>query len=107
MSTAPVTADLRRNGDVSGTVAISRYVLEWRLDVTNPHRLKEITADDHDQEIVPLCTDGDSSCLAAHQVSNSLRLTNVHNVSGGFVAWCAAGLPVPRRPLPRGADLDD
>lgn len=96
-----------RSGEIPGAVGVSRHLLEWRLDVTSAHRLKEIAPGDHDQEIVLLCDDGDASCLAAYQVAHSLGLTNVHSVIGGFIAWRDAGLPVVSRcPSPGPRRLD-
>jgi rhodanese-related sulfurtransferase len=86
-----------RNGEVPGAIAVSRHVLEWRLDVTSGHRLKELRADDRDQEIVLMCNEGYTSSLAAHQVMTQLGLTRVADVVGGFAAWHAAGLPTVSR----------
>jgi rhodanese-related sulfurtransferase len=86
-----------RNGEVPGAIAVSRHVLEWRLDVTSEHRLKELRANDRDQEIVLMCNEGYTSSLAAHQVMSQLGLTRVADVVGGFAAWHAAGLPTVSR----------
>jgi rhodanese-related sulfurtransferase len=86
-----------RNGEVPGAIAVSRHVLEWRLDVTSDHRLKELRAGDFDQEIVLMCNEGYTSSLAAHQVMTQLGLTRVVDVTGGFAAWRAAGLPTVSR----------
>lgn len=86
-----------RFGEVPGAIAVSRHVLEWRLDVTSEHRLKELRAGDHDQEIVLMCNEGYTSSLAAYQVMRQLGLTNVKDVAGGFAAWRAAGLPTVTR----------
>lgn len=86
-----------RFGEVPGAIAVSRHVLEWRLDVTSAHRLKELRPGDRDQEIVLMCTEGYTSSLAAHQVMTQLGLTRVADVVGGFIAWRAAGLPIVSR----------
>lgn len=86
-----------RFGEVPGAIAVSRHVLEWRLDVTSEHRLKELHAGDRDQEIVLMCNEGYTSSLAADQVRRSLGLSDVKDVAGGFAAWRAAGLPTVRR----------
>lgn len=103
MRRGAVLVDLRptefrwRNGEVPGAIAVSRHVLEWRLDVTSEHRLKELRADDLDQEIVLMCNEGYTSSLAAYQVMAQLGLTRVADVAGGFAAWRAAGLPTVSR----------
>jgi rhodanese-related sulfurtransferase len=86
-----------RFGEVPGAIAVSRHVLEWRLDVTSSHRLKELRPGDVDQEIVLMCNEGYTSSLAAHQVMTQLGLTRVADVVGGFAAWHAAGLPTVSR----------
>lgn len=86
-----------RFGEVPGAIAVSRHVLEWRLDVTSEHRLKELRKDARDQEIVLMCNEGYTSSLAAHQVMRQLGLTDVKDVDGGFAAWHAAGLPTVSR----------
>jgi rhodanese-related sulfurtransferase len=86
-----------RFGEVPGAIAVSRHVLEWRLDVTGEHRLKELRPDDHDQQIVLMCNEGYTSSLAAHQVMTQLGLTRVADVAGGFAAWREAGLPTVSR----------
>ncbi len=86
-----------RFGEVPGAIAVSRHVLEWRLDVTSEHRLKELRPGEPDQEIVLMCNEGYTSSLAAHQVMTQLGLTRVSDVVGGFAAWRAAGLPTVSR----------
>lgn len=86
-----------RFGEVPGAIAVSRHVLEWRLDVTSEHRLTELEFGDRDREIVLMCNEGYTSSLAAHQVMSQLGLTNVSDVAGGFTAWKAAGLPTVSR----------
>jgi len=86
-----------RFGEVPGAIAVSRHVLEWRLDVTSDHRLKELRADDPDQEIVLMCNEGYTSSLAAYQLKRQLGLTDVKDVAGGFAAWRDAGLPTVTR----------
>lgn len=103
MRRGAILADLRpteyrwRFGEVPGAIAVSRHVLEWRLDVTSEHRLKELRPGDDDQEIVLMCNEGYTSSLAAHQVMSQLGLTRVTDVVGGFAAWRAAGLPTVSR----------
>jgi len=86
-----------RFGEVPGAIAVSRHVLEWRLDVTSAYRLKELRPGDTGQEIVLMCNEGYTSSLAAHQVMTQLGLTRVADIVGGFAAWRAAGLPTVSR----------
>jgi rhodanese-related sulfurtransferase len=86
-----------RFGEIPGAIAVSRHVLEWRLDVTSAHRLKEVRDGDLDQEIVLMCNEGYTSSLAAYQVMRQLGLTTVRDVAGGFAAWRAVGLPTVTR----------
>jgi rhodanese-related sulfurtransferase len=81
----------RRDGEVPGALIVDRNVLEWRLDPTSPHRLAAVTG--YDQPIIPLCTEGYASSLAAAALQD-LGLANATDLEGGFVAWATAGLPV-------------
>lgn len=89
-----------RFGEVPGAIAVSRHVLEWRVDVTGEHRLKELRPGDPGQEIILMCNEGYTSSLAAHQVMTQLGLTRVADIEGGFTAWRAAGLPTVSRLAP-------
>jgi rhodanese-related sulfurtransferase len=106
MRAGAVLVDLRpteyrwRFGEIPGAIAVSRHVLEWRMDVTSSHRCKELRADDLDQEIILLCNEGYTSSLAAYQLRTQLGLRNVNDVEGGFAAWRAAGHPILRRLAP-------
>lgn len=108
MRAGGVLVDLRpieyrwRFGEIPGALAVSRHVLEWRMDVTSQWRSKELRPDDRDQEIILLCNEGYTSSLAAYQLRSQLGLTNVNDVDGGFAAWRAAGLPVLTRLTPLG-----
>lgn len=84
-----------RFGEIPGAVAVSRHVLEWRVDVTGPWHLKELTGPD--QEIILICNEGYTSSLAAYQLRTHLGLRRVTDVDGGFAAWVAAGFPVVSR----------
>jgi rhodanese-related sulfurtransferase len=103
MRRGAVLVDLRpteyrwRYGEIPGAVAVSRHVLEWRLDVTSPWHIKELAAGRVDQEIILICNEGYTSSLAAYQLTDQLGLTNVRDVIGGFAAWCDAGFPVMSR----------
>ena len=101
MRRGAVLLDLRpteyrwRFGEIPGAVAVSRHVLEWRVDVTGPWHLKELSGPD--QEIILICNEGYTSSLAAYQLRTQLGLERVTDVEGGFAAWVAAGFPVVSR----------
>jgi rhodanese-related sulfurtransferase len=103
LSQGALLVDLRpleyrlRSGEIPGAVAVSRHVLEWRLDVGSRWRLGELALGDTDRPIILLCNEGYTSSLAAFQVRHTLGLTAVGDVAGGFAAWQAAGLPVTPR----------
>jgi len=103
MRDGAVLVDLRpteyrwRFGEVPGAIAVSRHVLEWRLDVTSEHRLRELEYGDRERAIILMCNEGYTSSLAAHQVMDQLGLTNVADVVGGYAAWHASGLPTVSR----------
>ncbi|WP_051707883.1 MULTISPECIES: rhodanese-like domain-containing protein [unclassified Streptomyces] len=87
-----------RDGLVPGAVIVERNELEWRLDPTGSHRIPEATG--HDLRVIVFCNEGYASSLAAA----SLRRLGLHratDLTGGFQAWRAEGLPVtfaPGRP---------
>ena len=82
-----------RDGEIPGALVIDRNVLEWRLDPTSAHRVPEIDGDD--QLIIVVCNEGFASSLAAKSLQD-LGLRRATDLIDGFVAWCAAGLPVER-----------
>jgi rhodanese-related sulfurtransferase len=84
-------AQRRRQGEVPGAVVIDRTVLEWRLDPCSDARIPEATGPD--LEVVVLCRQGYSSCLAAASLRD-VGLRRATDVIGGVEAWIAAGLPV-------------
>lgn len=98
-----VLVDLRpteyrwRFGEIPGAVAVSRHVLEWRLDLTSPWHLKELSPDRPEQVIILICNEGYTSSLAAYQLTTQLGLRRVADITGGFAAWVAAGFPVVTR----------
>jgi rhodanese-related sulfurtransferase len=92
----------RADGEIPGAIVIERNHLEWRLDPTSAGRIPEAT--DHDIAWIVLCDEGYSSSLAAASLQR-LGLRNATDVTGGFHAWKAAGLPMsPRPPAPRPSD---
>jgi rhodanese-related sulfurtransferase len=85
VDTRPIEQRLR-DGELPGAVIVDRNVLEWRLEPTSPHRIKEATGGD--QRIIVVCNEGYSSSLAAA----TLRAIGLHRATdlvGGFQAWRA------------------
>ncbi|MCX5127128.1 rhodanese-like domain-containing protein [Streptomyces sp. NBC_00193] len=82
-----------RDGLIPGALVVERNELEWRLDPEGSHRLPE--AVDHDVRIIVICNEGYASTLAAASL-HALSLPNATDLTGGFQAWKAAGLPVVR-----------
>lgn len=82
-----------RDGLIPGAVVVERNELEWRLDPQGSHRLPEAT--DHDLRIIVICNEGYASTLAAASL-HQLGLRRATDLTGGFQAWRAAGLPVTR-----------
>ena len=78
-------------GVIPGAIVIDRNVLEWRLDPTSDHRDDTVAA--YQGPIVVFCQQGYSSILAVAELQ-SLGVPEVYDLSGGFEAWAAAGLPV-------------
>ncbi|MFE4260957.1 rhodanese-like domain-containing protein [Streptomyces sp. NPDC056883] len=80
-----------RDGLIPGALVVERNELEWRLDPEGSHRLPEAVG--HDVRIIVICNEGYASTLAAASL-HSLSLPNATDLTGGFQAWKAAGLPV-------------
>lgn len=80
-----------RDGLIPGAVVVERNELEWRLDPRGSHRLPEATG--HDLRVVVVCNEGYASSLAAASL-HQLGLHRATDLTGGFQAWRAAGLPV-------------
>ncbi|MGW7299641.1 rhodanese-like domain-containing protein [Streptomyces sp. NPDC054829] len=85
------TALRERDGLIPGALVVERNELEWRLDPRGSHRLPE--ADSHDLRVVVICNEGYASSLAAESL-HRLGLHRATDLTGGFQAWRAAGLPV-------------
>jgi len=87
----------RADGEIPGAIVIERNHLEWRCDPASPARVAE--AADHQVAWIICCDQGYSSSLAAASLQ-ALGLSNATDVTGGFRAWRAAGLPVTRPATP-------
>lgn len=73
----------QRDGELPGAVVIDRNVLEWRLDPTSAHRIRQVTGPD--QRIIIVCNQGYSSSLAAATL-RQLGLTAATDLVGGYQA---------------------
>jgi len=85
----------RRDGVIPGSLHVPLSVLPWRLDPCSDWRNPE--AADPARRIVLVCAHGYSSSLAA-ALLQELGFERATDVSGGFAAWRAAGLPVVAAP---------
>jgi rhodanese-related sulfurtransferase len=87
----------RTDGEIPGAIVIERNHLEWRCDPSCPSRVPEATG--YDVAWIICCDEGYSSSLAAASLQ-TLGLHRATDLTGGFRAWRAAGLPVaaPGRP---------
>ena len=88
-----------RDGIIPGSIHVPRSVLEWRVDegsgFANPH------VAERELELILVCNEGYSSSFAAAALQE-LGFAQAADLSGGFQAWRAAGLPT--MPAPARAD---
>ena len=82
---------------VPGSLLVPRTVLEWRLAADSDSRSP--FAPGTDERVLVLCDHGESSSLAAANLVE-LGFTRAGDITGGFAAWVAAGLPVVPAPGP-------
>ena len=75
-----------RDGGLPGAVVIDRNTLEWRLDPSCDHHIRDITG--WESWIVIVCNEGYSSSLAAAMLQD-LGLNRATDLVGGFQAWLA------------------
>jgi rhodanese-related sulfurtransferase len=79
------------DGTIPDAVWIPRNVLEWRVDPASGHQHSALAG--REQRVILICAEGYQSSLAAATL-HELGFTGVTDVTGGFTAWRAAGLPV-------------
>lgn len=84
-----------RDGLIPGALVVERNELEWRLDPRGSHRAAEAVG--HDLRIIVVCNEGYASSLAVASL-RQLGLHRATDLTGGFQAWRAAGLPVASPP---------
>ncbi|MEW2139443.1 rhodanese-like domain-containing protein [Streptomyces sp. NPDC005409] len=80
-----------RDGLIPGALVVERNELEWRLDPQGSHRAPQATG--HDLQVVVICNEGYASSLAVASL-HTLGLHRATDLTGGFQAWRAAGLPL-------------
>ncbi|MGW0791395.1 rhodanese-like domain-containing protein [Streptomyces sp. NPDC002911] len=80
-----------KDGLIPGALVVERNELEWRLDPQGSHRAPQAVS--HDLRIVVICNEGYASSLAVASL-RQLGLHRATDLTGGFQAWRAAGLPV-------------
>jgi len=78
------------HGEIPGSVVIERNHLEWRLDPASDGRLPWATG--YDGQIIVICMAGYTSSLAAAAL-HDLGMARATDVTGGYLAWTAEGLP--------------
>ena len=83
-------AQRAEHGEIPGAIVIERNVLEWRLDPRSSARLSFATG--YHLEVIVTCQEGYTSSLAAASLQD-LGLFRATDLTGGFAAWRAAGLP--------------
>jgi rhodanese-related sulfurtransferase len=84
-------SQIDRDGHVPGALVIARNALEWRLDPASHHRHPR--APELADHVILMCDEGYQSSLAAATLQQ-LGFERATDLSGGFQAWRAAGLPV-------------
>jgi taurine dioxygenase len=89
------------HGTIPGALVIDRNVLEWRLEPGGADRDGRV---EPGRPLIVFCQQGYASSLAAAALGD-IGVADVFDLSGGFDAWCAAGLPVDG-PARRGVDVE-
>jgi rhodanese-related sulfurtransferase len=79
------------DGEIPGALWFPRNVLEWRVDPTSEAYDDRVAG--FDEEIVIFCDAGYSSSFAAATLRD-LGFHRAADMTGGYQAWRAAGLPV-------------
>jgi rhodanese-related sulfurtransferase len=86
-------SEQRAQGEIPGATVVERNVLEWRLDPASRWQIPAVTS--YDIRVIVICNEGYSSSLVAATLME-LGLVNATDVTGGFQAWRAAGLPTTK-----------
>ncbi len=83
------SAELQREGKVPGAVHVNRGMLEFVIDPSTPYHNPVFSSG---KKLMFYCAGGGRSALAA-ATAQSMGLTQVSHVGGGFKAWKEAGGP--------------
>ena len=88
-----IRSEVQRQADgvVPDALFFPRNVLEWRLDPASGHADPRIPG--RDAVVILMCNEGYQSSLAAATLQE-LGFARATDLTGGFQAWRAAGLPV-------------
>jgi rhodanese-related sulfurtransferase len=86
------SCELLRDGKIPGAVHVARGMLEFTLDPTLPHH-NSVFSSGH--KILFYCASGGRSALAA-DTAQSMGLSYVSHLVGGFKSWTDAQGPVER-----------
>ena len=80
-----------QDGVIPDAIHVPLSVLEWYVDAASGHPSPALAG--RTDRLILICRDGYSSSLAALRLQE-LDFADTTDVSGGFVAWVEAGLPV-------------
>ena len=77
------TVERERDGEIPGSLHISRGLLEFQADPESPVYCKDL---DPDRHIILYCGTGGRSALAAKTLLE-MGYTDVASLAGGYAAW--------------------
>ena len=83
------SAELHRDGQIPGAVHVNRGMLEFALDPSTAYHNPVLSSG---KRIIFYCASGGRSALAA-DTAQSMGVSNVAHLSGGFRGWVEAGGP--------------
>jgi rhodanese-related sulfurtransferase len=86
------SSELLRDGKIPGAVNVTRGMLEFTLDPTLPYH-NSVFSSGH--KILFYCASGGRSALAADR-AQSMGLSHVSHLGGGFKSWKDAQGPVEK-----------
>lgn len=81
----------RETGTIPGSVHVPLSVLYWRLDPASGFEDPRLA--DLERQMILVCAHGYSSSIAAATLRD-LGFSRASDLTGGFEAWQAAGLPI-------------